>query len=98
MAKIGIVAHHGPITRQHACPRHLKAPRSNLLTWANVGNTAVGAGAEHDGTATAGDLDVPKSSTTTEKSVTKLFSSAVQRPLWSVNVHRCYLVPAGVPG
>src|SRR5258708_5282428 len=48
--------------------------------------------------ATAVWLDVPKVMATAEKSVTKLFASAVRRLPPSVNVQRCYLVPAGVRG
>src|SRR5258707_6394789 len=65
------------------------------LTWANIGSAAAGADTEHDGTA-PDPLVVPKSIATTEKSGTKLFASAVRRLLPSVNVHRCYLVPAGM--
>src|SRR5215470_15573487 len=63
-------------------PRHA---RNELLTWENLGNAAAGHRPEHDGTATTGCLDVPKVTATTKKSVTKLFASAVQRPLASVN-------------
>ncbi len=65
------------------------------LTWANIGSADAGADTEHDGTA-PDPLVVPKSIATTEKSGTKLFASAVRRLLPSVNVHRCYLVPAGM--
>jgi hypothetical protein len=76
--------------------RAARHARRGPLTWENIGNTAAGADTEHDGTATARCLVVPKIIATPEKSGTELFASAVRGLLPSVNVHRCYLVAAGM--